>query len=126
MDWLIIIIQVVLIPILSSLTAYLVVLIRAKAKELAAKVDNDTLNKYLTLVADTVTECVIATNQTYVENLKKENAFTKEAQLQALEQTKQAVLDILSEDAKTYLMTAVGDLDVYLKNLIEAEVNKQK
>ena len=38
------------------------------------------LNKYLKMLSETITKCVIATNQTYVETLKKQGKFDEEAQ----------------------------------------------
>ena len=74
----------------------------------------------------TITECVIATNQTYVEALKQQGKFDAEAQKIAFQMTSKAVLDILSEDAKEYLNATIGDLNVYITNKIEAEVNLNK
>jgi hypothetical protein len=64
-----------------------------------AKVENDKADKYIAMLDDTICACVIATSQTYVEALKKENAFTKEAQLEAFDKTFNAVMKVLSEDA---------------------------
>ena len=61
------------------LTAYIVKFINIKSTEIQANVDNDTANKYIAMVTETISACVIATNQTYVETLKKKNAFTAEA-----------------------------------------------
>lgn len=78
------------------------------------------------MVYDTVVKCVIATNQTYVEALKKNGAFTKEAQEEAFNRTMDAVLAVLSDEAKDYIIAATGDLNTYLTQLIEAEVNDNK
>ena len=75
---------------------------------------------------DTISACVIATNQTYVEALKKGNAFTKEAQEEAFKQTYEAVMAVLTDEAKKYLTAAYGDLTAYITNKIEAEVNLSK
>jgi hypothetical protein len=77
-------------------------------------------------VENTVTNCVIATNQTYVEALKKNNAFTAEAQKEAFNLTYNAVMAILTEDAKEYLAEIYGDVAAYITNKIEAEVNISK
>ena len=74
------------------------------------------------MLQDTVTDCVLTTTQTYVEALKNKNAFDKEAQINAFNMTKQAVLAILTEDAKEYLTNALGDFDKYLETLIESQV----
>ena len=78
------------------------------------------------MLQDTVTDCVLTTTQTYVDALKGQNAFDPEAQKKAFEMTKAAVLAILTEDAKEYLNSALGDFDEYLKTLIEAQVQVNK
>ena len=129
MEWLPLlykILEVCIIPLLGILTAYLVKYIKAKSLELQAKVDNDTADKYIAMLDNTICACVVATTQTYVEALKKENAFTKEAQLEAFNLTFNAVMAVLSNDAKDYLTNIYGDLTAYITNKIEAEVNLNK
>ena len=126
MEILTLLLEIVIIPLLGALTVYLVTLLKAKTKEITDKIENDKADKYIYMLSDTITKCVIATNQTYVNNLKKENAFTKEAQLKALEMTADAVLAILSDEAKAYLPTIVGDLNTYILTQIESEVNRLK
>lgn len=129
MEWLPLlyqILEVCLIPLFGVLTAYVIKFINSKSKELQNKVDNDTADKYIQMLTDTISACVIATNQTYVEALKKENAFTKEAQEQAFDMTFNAVMDVLTDDAKEYLTHIYGDLTAYISNKIEAEVQINK
>lgn len=126
MDMLQQILEVCVIPLLGILTAYIVKFVNVKKDELKATTDNTTAQKYMDMIAQTVTDCVIATNQTYVEALKKDNAFTEEAQKKAFEDTYQAVMSILSDDAKEYIAESFGDIQIFLVNKIEAEVNIQK
>ena len=118
--------QVCIIPLLGVLTAFIVAFIRKKTSELEETTDNALYKKYMEMLRDTVIDCVIATNQTYVEALKDKNAFHAEEQKQAFEMTYNAVMTILADDAKMYLETAVGDLQVYITKLIEAQVNINK
>lgn len=118
--------EVCLIPLLGVLTAYLVKFIKIKAAEIADKTNNNMAKKYIEMLGDTITNCVIATNQTYVEALKKQGKFDEAAQRIAFEKTYQAVLDTLSDEAKVYLANIYGDLNALLTNRIEAEVNKEK
>jgi hypothetical protein len=118
--------ELVLIPLLGVLTAFFVKWLRAKEKEINNNLDNDIAEKYLTMVAETITDCVIATNQTYVESLKKAGSFDAEAQKAAFNKTYEAVIQVLSQDAKEYLTSIYGDLAAYLNTRIEAEVNLQK
>ena len=126
LDLLFQILEVCIIPLLGVLTAFLVKFIKVKSNEITEKVDSDIADKYITMLADTISACVVATNQTYVEALKKDNAFTKEAQLEAFDMTYKAVMLILTEDAVTYLTNIYGDLSAYITAQIEAEVNKSK
>ncbi len=129
MEWLPLlyeILQVCIIPLLGVLTAYVVKFINAKSAEIQHNVDNDMADKYIAMVTDTISACVIATNQTYVEALKKQNAFTAEAQKEAFQLTYNAVMAILTDDAKDYLAEIYGDVAAYITNKIEAEVNISK
>lgn len=118
--------QVCLIPLLGVLTAYAVSYLKAKQQELTSKTENATLNKYLYMLFDTVNTCVVATNQTYVDALKAEGKFDEEAQKNAFEKTYNAVLTILSNEAKTYITSTFGDLEQYLIKLIEESVKDNK
>ena len=118
--------ELCIIPLLGILTAYIVSYIRAKTNELTEISQNDTLDKYLKMLAETVSKCVIATNQTYVEALKKQGKFDAEAQKKAFTMTLNAVMNIMGEEAIHYLNEACGDLSIYISNLIEAEVKAQK
>ena len=129
MDWLDLlakIFEVCVIPLLGVLTTYLVVYLKTKRDELIEKSQSDLLDKYIDKLHETITDCVIATNQTYVETLKKEGKFDAEAQKIAFEKTYEAVISILSLDAYEYLGSIIGDLNGYITTKIEAEVNKQK
>ena len=118
--------EVCIIPLLGILTAYFVKYINTKSAEIQVKVDNDTADKYIAMLDDTICACVIATTQTYVDALKKDNAFTKEAQQEAFNLTYNAVMNVLTEDAKKYLTNIYGDLTAYITNKIEAEVQINK
>lgn len=129
MDWLAILTQifeVCIIPLLGLLTAWLISFINTKRNQLVDKSKNDTMDKYINMLADTITNCVIATNQTYVENLKKDKMFTAEAQKEAFTMTYNAVMAILTDEAKDYLTEAYGDLSAYITQRIEAEVSLNK
>lgn len=118
--------EVCIIPLLGVLTTFIIVFIRKKTNELQEATDNELYKKYMELLRDTVIDCVIATNQTYVEALKNKNAFDKQAQEEAFKLSYNAVMEILSNDAKEFLNSAVGDLNVYVTKLIEAQVKLNK
>lgn len=121
----------VIIPMITTLLAvWLIIGIRKLAKETSEKSSSELVDKltdkYFKMLEKTVTNAVLATTQTYVEALKKENAFDKEAQEKAFNITYEAVMKVLTDEAKRYLEAAVGDLELYTKNLIEATVKLTK
>lgn len=129
MDWLELlnqIFQICIIPLLGVLTTFLVAYINKKKEALKTQVDNTLYHKYIDLLSQTITDCVIATNQTYVDSLKASGTFDIDAQKKAFEDTCNNVLAILSDDAKEYLSAALGDLQAYIANRVEAEVKLNK
>ena len=118
--------QTCIVPLLGIVVAMIIRAVNAKKSELSASTDNQITQKYINLLASTITDCVIATNQTYVDALKEQNAFTKEAQEEALSRTYHAVIAILSAEARKYLENIYGDLNAYILTKIEAEVNINK
>ena len=118
--------EVCIIPLLGVLTAYFIKFVNAKSAEIGTKVKNETQKKYLEMLNNTITDCVIATTQTYVDSLKKQGAFDADAQKMAFTMTYTSVMNLLTEEATEYLNEAVGDLNLYITQKIEAEVNLNK
>ena len=118
--------EVCIIPLLGVLTTFLVRYINTKMKTLADTTSDEKQKKYIEMLNNTITDCVIATTQTYVDTLKKQGKFDKEAQEQAFLMTFNAVSDLLTEESKKYLNEAIEDLDLYIKQKIESEVNINK
>ena len=125
MDWLDIlykVFEVAIIPLLGAATLYLITLIDAKKKEIKDKAKSETAKKYIEMLDDTIINCVVATNQTYVDALKKAGSFDAEAQKQAFKLTYDAVMAILTDEAQIYLNEAIKDLNAYITNKIESGV----
>ena len=118
--------QVCIIPLLGVLTTFFVKWVNSKNEEIQMNIDEAIFKKYMDILTDTITSCVVATNQTYVESLKAQGRFDAEAQKAAFNMTSTAVLEILSDEAKFVLTMAVGDLNSYIAKKIEAEVNINK
>lgn len=118
--------EVCVIPLLGILTTFFVKWVNAKLGEIATTRQNELEKKYITMLNNTISDCVIATTQTYVDALKKQGAFDAEAQKVAFNMTFEAVTKLLTAEAQTYLNTAVGDLTLYITQKIESEVNLNK
>jgi hypothetical protein len=82
--------------------------------------------KYLGMLEETIVNCVLTTNQTYVSNLKKDNMFDAEAQKNAFKMTYDSVMSVLSTDAMKFLNETYNDVPKLIESMIEAQVNKNK
>ena len=90
------------------------------------KMKNDMQIKYLNKFEQLVGDAVNQVQQTYVENMKAENLFDKNAQEQAFEMVRVNVLNMMNDRMQEIVIDAVGDFDEYIRNLIESEVFKMK
>lgn len=106
--------------------AYVVALLRRETAKIEKQLDNETAAKYIQMATDAVTQAVTYTAQTYVDALKKQGAFTKEAQLAAFKQAKDKVLEILSDTAVNALAQIYGDFDAWLNTKIEQVCRETK
>lgn len=89
---------------------------------LATKTKNETLQKATLLAQDLVLSAVQAVQQTFVEQLKKDGKFDKDAQLEAMDKALTLVLAQIKPDAMAILTEAYGDLSKWLTMQIEATV----
>ena len=129
MDWLELlnkIFDVCLVPLLGLLTTYLVTFLKSKIEQAKGATKNELLNKYLGILETTVVNCVVATNQTYVDALKDKNAFDAAAQKEAFSMTYEAVMASLTDDVKAGLSEVAMDLPTFVKQLIERTVANEK
>jgi len=106
--------------------AFLVQFLCRKSAQIGAEMDSQETKELLAEVTEAVTTAVTYTSQTYVDALKKNGIFDKEAQLEALRKSKDKALSLLSVSAKKVLTDIYGDLNTYLETKIEAEVRVQK
>lgn len=117
-----VLLPIVALALATTITYYVGKLIKAGQD----KSENEKVDKYLGMLNTSITNAVLATTQTYVEALKGQNAFDKEAQQKAFDMTYNAVMSVLTDEAKKYLAEAVGDLQLYVTNQIEATVKMTK
>ena len=120
------ILEVCLIPLLGALTTFLISFVNAKTTEVISHTDNEKEVLYLTRLNEIIVDCVKTTNQTYVNTLKEQGKFDKDAQKTAFLKTVDAVWSTLSESAEEYLNMAVGDLTLYIHQKVESAVADNK
>ena len=106
----------IVLPLISIAGAKLIQFINSKIK-------NNKAADLLTTATTIVINAVRSVFQTYVEALKKEGSFNKDAQIIALNKAKDIVLTQMTDEVKNYLVTTYGSLDSWLDTNIEATIN---
>ena len=91
-------------------------------KFINSKIKNNELAKQLTIV----TNAVRVVFQTYVDTLKKNGSFDKEAQAEALNRAKNIALSQITEDTKSYIEENYGDFNNWLTIQIESTIDLLK
>ena len=95
-------------------------------KYLKSKSKNEQLNYIVDLAGIITKDAVYSTNQKYVETIKKQGNFTKEAHVEAFKLAKDEIMKTLGDGGEILLKQAVGDVNAFLKNKIEKEVVELK
>lgn len=106
----------IILPLISIAGAKLIQFINSKIK-------NNKAADLLTTATTIVINAVRSVFQTYVEALKKEGSFNKDAQIIALNKAKDIALTQMTDEVKKYLVSTYGSLDSWLNTNIEATIN---
>lgn len=112
-----------LLPLIGILCTYGIMFLRKVTAQAQENVNNELFTKYSEMLIGIVETCVIATNQTYVDELKAQGRFGPEEHDIAYHKTFDAVKAILTEEMKKVLGEVYEDLDFYISQLIQEQVN---
>lgn len=85
-----------------------------------SKIKNNNAAKILNSIVSLTTDAVQATYQSYVEALKGTNMWTTEAQKTALNKALDTIKKQLTLESKEFITKNYGDIETYLKTLIES------
>lgn len=116
----------VIIAAVPTLTTFLINYLLAGSKKAKEATESDRIRNAIDTITNLVADIVRYVSQTYVDTLKKDGAFTKERQVEALNMALERALEMIDERSATIIESVFGDLSTYLITLIEAAVWKQK
>lgn len=125
-EFLLTLLQSVIIAAVPVITAYVCSFIHTKNVQAKQNIDNEEAKKLLDEAEKAVTTAVISTNQTYVDTLKQSGQFTVENQKEAFQKSFDTAVTIMTQEAKDFIETAYGSLTDWLTAQIEAKVNMSK
>jgi len=115
-----------LVAIIGAVSVFVVDFLRKKSEELKQKTTNKAINKYIDIAEDIVVTAVITVNQTFVDELKKGGAFTKDRQEEAFIKCKDIILKMLTDSSKIAVESLYGDFNKWLTAKIEYNVSSTK
>lgn len=122
--------QILYVVIIGTLPS-LVLILRSflKSKVVQAMGKNDELSRYAKLIniaERTIDEIVISVSQTYVDTLKSQGKFDKNAQIEAKKLAIDKAKLLLVGDIKEAVCALYGDFDQYLDTMVESFVKQNK
>ena len=113
------VVSAIVLPLISIGGTQLIKLINSKIK-------NQEASKLLSDATSIVLNAVRTVTQTYVDTLKANGSFNKDAQLVALNKAKDIALSQMSSDVKDFINANFGDVQLWITNQIEASINLLK
>ena len=116
----------ILIPLLITIITICICTITSKIAKNAAESAPSKYSEIIYALENIVNKAVITTNQTFVNELKKQGKFDKEATEEAYRRTYESIVASLSQSFFEYIDKEAIDIDALLKNMIETSVDWNK
>ena len=116
----------ILIPLLVTIITICICMITSKIAKNAAESAPSKYSEIIYALENIVNKAVITTNQTFVNELKKQGKFDKEAMEEAYNKTFNSIVASLSQSFFEYIDKETIDIDTLLKNMIETSVDWNK
>ena len=116
----------ILIPLLITIITICICTITSKIAKNAAESAPSKYSEIIYGLENVVNKAVITTNQTFVNELKKQGKFDKEAMEEAYNKTFNSIVASLSQSFFEYIDEENIDIDTLLKNMIETSVDWNK
>jgi len=91
-----------------------------------AGIQDEKVQKILSGAVAIVSDGVKYTYQTYVEAIKGTDFWDADAQKNAMKQTVDYVKGTLTEQAKAYIIANYGDLETWIRQQVEVQINNAK
>ena len=116
----------ILIPLLITIITICICTMTSKVAKDTARLAPSKYSEIIYGLENIVNKAVITTNQTFVNQLKKQGKFDKEAMQEAYSKTFNSIVESLSKSFFEYIDEEAIDIDTLLKNMIETSVNWNK
>ena len=116
----------ILIPLLITIITICICIVTSKVAKDTVRLAPSKYSEIIYALENIVNKAVITTNQTFVNELKKQGKFDKEAMQEAYNKTFNSIVESLSQSFFEYIDEENIDIDTLLKNMIETSVDWNK
>ena len=116
----------ILIPLLITIITICICTMTSKIAKDAVRLAPSKYSEIIYGLENIVNKAVITTNQTFVNELKKQGKVDKEAMEEAYRRTYESIVASLSQSFFEYIDKETVDIDALLRNMIETSVNWNK
>lgn len=113
-------------PLLIALTSYIITFLHKQIVKLQAQIKDEKIKNLVSIAEGIVDQAVSTVTQTYVDGLKKEGVFDKDAQRAAFEKSKTYIYSLMTEETKKAIAENYGTLDTWVSTKIEEFIAKSK
>lgn len=97
-----------------------------KCEQIKSTTESEALKRFIEKIDYIVQIAVEATNQTFVDDLKKDDKFSDEEKKQAFEHTFESIENMLTDDDKEKIIQSFGDLGTFLRSSVENYIRNSK
>ena len=115
----------VLAPLVIAISSFLIALIRQQTAKIEEKVKDDKVKRLLEIAENVVSQSVATVSQTYVDALKKDGIFDKDAQQQAFEMSKDEIYTLLTTDTLQAVKDNYGNVEEWINTKIEETIGNR-
>lgn len=115
----------VLAPMVIAISSFLIALLRQQTAKIEEKIKDEKAKRMLEIAGNVVSQAVATVSQTYVDVLKKDGIFDKDAQQQAFEMSKDKIYTLLTTDTLQAVKDNYGNVEEWINTKIEETINNR-
>lgn len=112
--------------ILPFVTVYFANYVKAIIQKNSEKAENEQIQSLINYAGEAISVAVMTVSQTYVDTMKTQGKFDKEAQAIAKQMAIDKAKELISKEMKSAIETVYSNFDAYLDNYIETIVRESK
>ncbi len=116
----------VLTPLLIAISSFIIAFLHKQTIELQEKIKDEKVKGLLNTANGIVEQAVTTVTQTYVDGLKSEGTFDKDAQNEAFNKAKDSINTLFTQDIVNAIQNNYGDFDEWITTKIEESISKNK